>query len=95
MQKLADSISRVGLINPITVDQEYTLIAGLHRLEAAKLLGWAEIKCTVSDLDGLLAQLAEIDKNLIRRGLDYIEEWEQLARRKEIYEKPYPETQQG
>lgn len=95
VHKLADSISKVGLINPITVDQEYTLIAGLHRLEAAKLLGWAEIECTVSDLDGLLAQLAEIDENLIRRGLDHVEEWEQLARRKEIYEKLHPETRQG
>ena len=95
VHKLADSISKVGLINPITVDQEYTLIAGLHRLEAAKMLGWAEIECTVSSLDGLLAQLAEIDENLIRRGLDHVEEWEQLARRKEIYEKLHPETRQG
>ena len=47
VQKLADSISKVGLLNPITVDQEYTLIAGLHRLEAAKRLGWTEIECTV------------------------------------------------
>ena len=74
VQKLADSISGVGLLNPITVDQERTLIAGLHRLEAAKLLGWTEIECTVSGLDGLLAQLAEIDENLIRRGLDHVEE---------------------
>ena len=65
--KLADSISKVGLINPITVDQEYTLIAGLHRLEAARRLGWTEIECNVSDLDGLLAELAEIDENLIRQ----------------------------
>lgn len=74
VHKLADSISEVGLMNPITVDQEYTLIAGLHRLEAAKMLGWAEIECTVSSLDGLLAQLAEIDENLIRRGFDYVDE---------------------
>ncbi len=95
VHELADSISKVGLLNPITVDQEYTLIAGLHRLEAAKVLGWTEIECTVSNLDGLLAQLAEIDENLIRRGLDHVEEWEQLAHRKEIYEKLHPETRQG
>ena len=95
VHKLADSISEVGLMNPITVDQEYTLIAGLHRLEAVKMLGWAEIECTVSSLDGLLAQLAEIDENLIRRGLDYVDEGEQLARRKEIYEMLHPETRQG
>ena len=43
VQDLVDSISKVGLINPITVDREHTLIAGLHRLEAVKLLGWTEI----------------------------------------------------
>ena len=95
IHKLADSISEVGLLNPITVDQEYTLIAGLHRLEAAKLLGWAEIECTVSSLDGLLAELAEIDENLIRRNLDYFAQGEHLNRRKEIYEALHPETKAG
>lgn len=95
VQELADSISKVGLLNPITVDQEYTLIAGLHRLEAAKRLGWAEVECNVSGLEGLMAELAEIDENLIRRRLDYIDEGKQLARRKEIYETLHPETRQG
>ena len=95
VQKLADSISKVGLLNPITVDQEYTLIAGLHRLEAAKFLGWTEIKCTVSNLSGLLAELAEIDENLVRRNFDCVDEGEQLARRKEIYEMLHPETRRG
>ncbi|MBD5151481.1 MAG: ParB N-terminal domain-containing protein [Oscillibacter sp.] len=95
VHKLADSISKVGLLNPVTVDREYTLIAGLRRLEAAKLLGWTEIECTVSGLGGLLAQLAEIDENLVRRGLDCVDEGEQLARRKEIYEQLHPETRQG
>lgn len=48
------------------------MIAGLHRLEAAKMLGWTEIECTVKDLDGLLAQLAEIDENYVRTELDSI-----------------------
>ncbi len=95
VQKLADSISKVGLLNPITVDQEYTLIAGLHRLEAAKRLGWTEIKCTVSNLSGLLAELAEIDENLVRQDFDCVDEGEQLARRKEIYEMLHPETRRG
>ena len=44
IEELAKSIAEVGLLNPITVDRDYTLIAGLHRLEAAKSLGWAEIE---------------------------------------------------
>ena len=69
VKALAESISNVGLINPITIDQSNTLIAGLHRLEAAKLLGWEEIECTVSSLEGLQAELAEIDENFIRKDL--------------------------
>ena len=47
VKELADSILELGLINPVMVDQSYTLIAGLHRLEAMKLLGRTEIECTV------------------------------------------------
>ncbi len=95
VQTLADSISKVGLLNPITVDQEYTLIAGLHRLEAAKLLGWTEIECTVSSLEGLLAELAEVDENVVRKGLSAVEYSDLLLRRKEIYEMLHPETKNG
>ena len=95
VQELADSISKVGLLNPITVDQEYTLIAGLHRLEAAKLLGWTEIECTVSSLEGLLAELAEVDENVVRKGLSAVEYSDLLLRRKEIYEALHPGTKHG
>ena len=92
VKELADSILEVGLINPIMVDQTHTLIAGLHRLEAMKLLGRAEIECTVSDLDGLQVELAEIDENFVRKDLSDDEFRELLLRRKEIYESLHPET---
>ena len=34
VEELARSIAAVGLMNPITITQDNTLIAGLHRLEA-------------------------------------------------------------
>lgn len=92
VKELANSIAEVGLINPITVDQSHTLIAGLHRLEAMKMLGRTEIECTVSDLAGLQAELAEIDENFIRKDLSDAEFRELLLRRKEIYESLHPET---
>lgn len=95
IEELSKSISEVGLLNPITVDRDYTLIAGLHRLEAAKLLGWTEIECTVSSLEGLQAELAELDENFIRSELTTVEYGELLLRRKEIYESLYPETKKG
>lgn len=93
--ELAKSISEVGLLNPITLDRGNTLIAGLHRLEAAKLLGWAEVDYTVSSLEGLRAELAEIDENFVRTDLSAIEYGEILLRRKEIYETLHPETKVG
>jgi hypothetical protein len=89
---LMKSIREVGLINSITVTRGNKLIAGAHRLEACKRLGWAEIECNVAELDGLKAELAEIDENLIRHNLNHIDEGEQLLRKKEIYEMLYPET---
>ena len=95
VKELADSILEVGLINPIMVDQAHTLIAGLHRLEAMKLLGRTEIECTISDLDGLQVALAEIDENFVRKDLSDDEFRELLLRRKEIYEGLHPETKAG
>ena len=95
IDELGRSISEVGLLNPITVDPDHTLIAGLHRLEAAKRLGWTEIECTVCGLEGLQAELAEIDENVVRTALSTIEYGELLERRKEIYESLHPETKAG
>lgn len=95
VKDLAKSIEQVGLLNPITISADHTLIAGGHRLEAAKLLGWTEIECTISDLSGLLAELAEIDENFVRNNLSVIEYGDLLLRRKEIYEILHPETKRG
>ena len=95
IQRIADSIAEVGMMNPITVDADHNLIAGLHRLEAAKLLGWSEIECNVCELDELHAELAEIDENYIRANLTPLETSQLLFRRKEIYEALHPETKAG
>lgn len=92
VRELASSIRELGLINPVTIDKENNLVAGLHRLEAARLLGWTEVECTVSSLDGLQVEMAEIDENIVRSGLPPIEYGEMLLRRKEIYETLHPET---
>lgn len=53
VRELADSIAEIGLLNPVTVSQSRTLIAGLHRLEAAKVLGGTEFVCVVWGFVGL------------------------------------------
>lgn len=95
IEELAFSIEQIGLLHPITLTEDHTLVAGLHRLEAVKSLGWSEIECTITDLDGLTAQLAELDENFARTNLSPLELGDFLKRRKEIYEELYPETKAG
>lgn len=95
VKELVDSIRELGLLSPITIDRDYVLIAGLHRLEAAKVLGWTEVECMVSSLEGLVAELAEIDENIVRSDISTLEYGEILLRRKEIYETLHPETKDG
>ncbi len=84
--ELADSIRQIGLLNPITVTPEKKLVAGAHRLEACRLLGWTEIECQTIQGDELLQQLAEIDENLVRNDLDPISVGELAIKRDEILE---------
>ena len=55
------------------------------------MLGMNSIEANVVDLEGLQAELAEIDENLICNDLHYIERGEQYIRRKMIYEELFPE----
>ena len=88
--ELAASIAEVGLLQPIGVRPDGTLVYGYHRLEACKRLGWTEIPAVIVDGDDLRAELAEIDENLIRSELTVLEQSEHLGRRKRIYEQLYP-----
>ena len=88
VRSLAESFESIGQLQPITVEQceygNYRMIAGLHRLEAAKLLGWESIEAQEFEGDVVAAELAEIDENLMRNDLTVLEQGEHLARRQEL-----------
>jgi len=84
IRDLANSFKLLGQLQPIVINQDYTLLAGLHRLEAAKLLGWETIKAEVVSGSQLEDELIEIDENLIRNDLTVLEQAELLQRRNEI-----------
>jgi hypothetical protein len=95
ISQLAQSIQELGLINPITILSDGTLVAGRHRLAACESLEWEEIDVSIAQLDQLHAELAEIDENLVRSELNWTDRDKQFRRRKEIYEVLHPETRQG
>jgi ParB-like chromosome segregation protein Spo0J len=82
--RLAESMRQIGLQTPITVwasedGSDVRLVAGAHRLSAAKKLGWEEIDCAVTAMDDIDAQLWEIAENLHRAELSTMERSEQIA----------------
>lgn len=96
IDELAESIAESGLLQPIVVAHDGRLIAGWHRLEAAKRLGWKSIRAQRANrLDADAIKLAEIDENLARAELSPAERAIHVAARKALYEKRHPETQHG
>ena len=95
VENLAESNELVGLLNPIVLTQDFKLVAGRHRLEAYRTMGFEEIPASIVTLDEMHQRMATIDENLIRKHLTSLEEAEQLSERKRLYEALYPETRRG
>lgn len=78
------------------VPEIFDLVAGAHRLAAAKLSGLQAVPIELRDpATPDEARLLEIDENLIRRELNPLDRAVFLAERKAVYERLYPETRNG
>ena len=84
------SIETVGLINPITINDKFELLAGGRRYQAMKELGWDEALVRIVDRGSLEQELISIDENLVRKPLDKLEFEKCLNRGREIYEELNP-----
>ncbi len=68
LEPLKDSMRTYGLMNPITLNGRYELIAGERRLEAARELGWTSISAVIMDNLSPAEQLEmEIEENNQRK----------------------------
>lgn len=91
IEELADSISRLGLINPIVITREGVLVAGERRLTACKQLGWMEIPVQyVDQLDPLHLHLIELEENIKRVDLTWQEETDAVAKYHELQKELNP-----
>lgn len=89
VKDFAVSLREVGLKTPLSVrassdpsknrSQPWTLVAGAHRLEAAKELGWRTIRCEIFKGTEAEARIWEIRENLDRAELNALEDAEHVA----------------
>jgi ParB-like chromosome segregation protein Spo0J len=91
VKELVSSMKMIGLKTPITIrikkkTNRPILVTGLHRLEAARALGWQKIEA-VTISNRLEAQLWEIAENLMRSELtpleraEHVRKWVTLVQR--------------
>ena len=68
LENLKDSMKIYGLMNPITLNSRYELIAGERRLQSAIQLGWTSINANIIDNLSEAEQLEmEIEENNQRK----------------------------
>ena len=69
LDALKQSLRTYGLLNPITLNSKYELIAGERRLEAAKAIGWENINAIVlgRELDDVSQLEMELEENNQRK----------------------------
>jgi ParB family chromosome partitioning protein len=90
VEALKKSIEKIGLINPITINNNNELLAGARRFQAITDLAWEEVSVHIVDRDLLEQELISIDENLVRSPLNKLELEKCLNRGREIYEKLNP-----
>lgn len=80
--RLADSIRRYGILQPLTVrridgggtyNALFELVAGERRLRAAKLLGFREVPCIILKVDSKKSAELAIIENIQRENLNLFE----------------------
>jgi septum formation topological specificity factor MinE len=86
VRSLAASMAMIGLRTPITVRRikkgfstTLTLVAGRHRLEAAKKLGWEHIDAFIIEGNETDARICQLMENLYRADLTPLQRAEDVA----------------
>ena len=88
----AAGIDDIGLLHPVVLRRDRTLIAGARRIAAAKMLGWKTIPATIIDLDDILR--GEIAENADRKDLT-LSERVAIADALEAYERKAAKARQA
>ena len=86
LSALKESLKLYGLMNPITLNKKYELIAGERRLQAAKQLGWTTINANIidnlSEIEQLEMELKENNQRKEFTDAELMEGYKRLERLK-------------
>lgn len=86
-------------IDVVTDGKRFSLVAGAHRLTAAKIAKWKEIEAHILEPKPEQAadelRLHEILENLGRKDFDALERCEALSELKRVYENLHPDSKHG
>lgn len=93
VQQLAASIKEIGLKNPLIVTENKILVSGLHRLSALKKLGYPQVPVIYTNTNEYKNDIEEIDENLVRQTLVFIEKAEQNVRKVKLMIKEQEQLQ--
>lgn len=98
VREIAESFKELGQLVPIMIRKgernKFILIAGAHRLAAARQIGWTTIHVTIRNVDYDEAMLIEIDENLKRSELTVHERTVLVNKRIEIVERRQAEERE-
>lgn len=102
VEALSEMFSDQGQETDIIVretDDRFRLVAGGHRIAAAKLIGWKQISAKVRTREELATDAdlvrSEITENLARRDLSALDKAVDIARWREAYEAAQGEVKRG
>jgi len=97
VEAIVSSIQELGVMKDALhvrrmKDGQFVLIAGGHRLEAARRMGWETVRVEAWRCSDDWARLMEVDDNLAGAEMDALDTAVFLAERKRLYEKLHPEA---
>lgn len=84
LEDLKESLRVYGLLNPVTLNDRYELVAGERRVEAAKQLGWTSISANIinnlTDIDKLEIEIEENNQRKDFTDAELLEGYKRLNR---------------
>lgn len=99
VEALAESMDALGLQQPISVymdgEDGVHLIAGLHRLEAARALRWEQVDASFIKMSPVRREMWEIAENLFRVDLSKEQRDEHIRRYAELIDQDAAEVSQS